>query len=63
MLIHQLPLDAALSTLRTSAAGLSHADAANRRVEFGPNRIERLSRVSLPKRFAAQFTHFFAALL
>ena len=63
MLIHQLPLDAALSTLRSTPAGLSQADAADRRLEFGPNRIERLSSVSLAKRFAAQFTHFFAALL
>ena len=63
MLIHQLPLDAALSTLRSTPAGLSRADATARRLEFGPNRIERLGSVSLPRRFAAQFTHFFAALL
>ena len=63
MLIHQLPLDAALSTLRSAPAGLSRADAAARRLEFGPNLIERLATVSLPRRFAAQFTHFFAALL
>src|SRR5688572_12779751 len=63
MLIHQLPLDAALSTLRSATAGLSQADAANRRLEFGRNRIERLRGISLPRRFAAQFTHFFAALL
>jgi sodium/potassium-transporting ATPase subunit alpha len=63
VLIHQLPLNAALSTLRSTSAGLSQADAADRRREFGPNRIERLSRVSLPRRFAVQFTHFFAALL
>ena len=61
--IHQLPLDDALSTLRSTPGGLSRADATARRVEFGPNRIERLSRASLPRRFAAQFTHFFAALL
>ena len=46
MLIHQLPLDAALSTLRSTPAGLSRADAAARRLEFGPNRIERLGDVS-----------------
>jgi sodium/potassium-transporting ATPase subunit alpha len=63
MLIHQLPLDAALSTLRSTPTGLSQADVAARRLEFGPNRIERLGTVSLPRRFAAQFTHFFAALL
>lgn len=63
MLIHQLPLDAALFTLRSTSAGLSQADAVARHLEFGPNRIERLASASLPRRFAAQFTHFFAALL
>ena len=63
MLIHQLPLDAAFSTLRSTPAGLSREDATARRLEFGPNRIEQLTRVALPKRFVAQFTHFFAALL
>jgi magnesium-transporting ATPase (P-type) len=63
MLIHQLPLDAALATLRSTPAGLSRSDASARRLEFGPNRIERLGEVPLPRRFAAQFTHFFAALL
>ena len=63
MLIHQQPVDAAFSTLRSAPAGLSQTDAADRHLEFGPNRIERLSTVSLPRRFAAQFTHFFAALL
>ena len=63
MVIHRLPLDAALSTLRSTPAGLSQADATARRLEFGPNRIEHLGRISLPRRFASQFTHFFAALL
>ena len=62
MLIHRLPLDAALSTLRSTPAGLSRADATARRLEFGPNRIQRVDGVSLPRRFAAQFTHLFAAL-
>src|SRR6187401_359633 len=63
MLLHQLPLKAALSTLRSTSAGLSRADATARRLEFGPNRIQRVEGVSLPRRFAAQFTHLFAALL
>ena len=63
MLIHQLPLDAAFSRLRTTPAGLSREDAVARCLEFGANRIERLTQVSLPRRFAAQFTHFFAAML
>jgi magnesium-transporting ATPase (P-type) len=63
MLIHQLPLDAALSTLRSTPAGLSQADATARQLEFGPNRIEQLASVSRLSRFGDQFTHFFAALL
>ena len=63
MLIHQLPLDAAFATVRSVPTGLSQADAAARRLEFGPNRIERLARTPLAVRFLRQFTHFFAALL
>jgi len=63
MLIHQLSLDAAFATLRSSPAGLSHADALARRREFGANRIERLPSTPLVLRFAGQFTHFFAILL
>jgi calcium-translocating P-type ATPase len=63
MLIHQLPLDRAFSTLRSSPAGLSVAEASARHVEFGPNRIDRLVPPPLLRRFAAHFTHFFAALL
>jgi calcium-translocating P-type ATPase len=63
MLIHQLPLDAAFATLRSRPTGLSAAEAAARRVEFGPNRIEPLPTVPLSLRFLAQFTHFFALVL
>ena len=63
MLIHQLPLDAAFATVRSVPTGLSQADAAARRLEFGPNRIECLVRTPLVVRFLRQFTHFFAALL
>jgi len=63
MLIHQLPLDAAFDALRSGPTGLTSQEAASRRVEFGPNRIEQLPRVPLPVRFVAQFTHFFAGLL
>jgi magnesium-transporting ATPase (P-type) len=63
MLIHQLPLDAAFAMLRSTPAGLSSPDAGARQVEFGLNRIERLAQVSLARRFAAQFTHFFAVML
>ena len=63
MLIQQLALDAAFATLRSVPTGLSEADAAARRLEFGPNRIERLARTSLTVRVVRQFTHFFAVLL
>ena len=63
MQIHQLPLDAAFATLRSRAAGLSPDEAASRRREFGPNRIERLRSTPVAARFLRQFTHFFAALL
>ena len=63
MLIHQLPLEAAFATLRSGPSGLSSADAAARRAEFGPNRIERLPTPPVIGRFIAQFTHFFALIL
>ena len=50
MLIQQLALDAAFATVRSVPTGLSQADAAARRLEFGPNRIERLARTSLTVR-------------
>jgi magnesium-transporting ATPase (P-type) len=63
MLIHQLALDEAFATLRSVPTGLSEADAARRRAEFGSNRIERLPSTPLAVRFLRQFTHFFAILL
>ena len=63
MLIHQLSLDAAFATLRSTPAGLSHAEVLARRREFGANRIERLPPTPVVLRFATQFTHFFAILL
>jgi sodium/potassium-transporting ATPase subunit alpha len=63
MVVHQLPVDAAFAALRSGPAGLSKADAAARRIEFGPNRIERLPSTPLFLRFIGQFTHFFAVLL
>jgi calcium-translocating P-type ATPase len=63
MLLHQLSPDAAFRRLRSTPAGLSRAEASARLLEFGPNRITQPARVSRPRRFAAQFTHFFAAIL
>jgi len=63
MLLHQLPLDAAFTALRSTPAGLPRDDARSRLVEFGANRIERVAGIPLHTRFVMQFTHFFAALL
>ena len=63
MLIHQLSLDEAFATLHSSASGLSHAEARERRREFGANRIEPLPPTPVVLRFIGQFTHFFAILL
>ena len=63
MLIHQVPVDAALATLRSGPDGLSPAEAASRRLEFGPNRIVGLPTPSVAGRLFAQFTHFFAVIL
>ena len=63
MLIQQLPPDAAFATLRSAPTGLSRAEAAARRLEFGPNRIEHLPSTSLLVRLVSQVTHFFALLL
>ena len=63
MLIHQLTLDAVFAAVRSVQTGLSQADAAARRLEFGANRIECLARTPAMVRFLRQFNHFFAALL
>jgi len=63
MLIHQLSLDEAFATLRSSPTGLSRGDALERRHEFGANRIEPLQTTPIFVRFIGQFAHFFAVLL
>ena len=50
-------------SLHSSPIGLSSAEAANRKLEFGPNRLQRLPARPLVLRFLSQFTHFFAVLL
>jgi sodium/potassium-transporting ATPase subunit alpha len=63
VLIHQTALDAAFVTLRSAPTGLSQEQVAARRIEVGPNRIERIPGVPVLRRLIAQFTHFFAGLL
>jgi calcium-translocating P-type ATPase len=61
--IARLTPDAALASLRSSRDGLTSDDAARRRAEFGPNRLEEVRRTPLWLRGARQFTHFFAIVL
>ena len=61
--IASLSVDQALSSVASSAAGLSAREAARRLREFGPNRIEKVRRTPLALRFAQSFTHFFAVIL
>jgi sodium/potassium-transporting ATPase subunit alpha len=58
-----LSVEALLESLRTSRAGLSPAEAQQRLVREGPNRLEATPRPSLAGQFARQFTHFLALLL
>jgi len=61
--IHRLTADEALSSLKTSPAGLLQTEAARRLAEFGPNHVEELGREHLLLDFAREFTHFFAIIL
>jgi len=61
--IQRLPADEALSSLKTSLAGLLPSEAARRLAEFGPNHVEEVGREHLLLSFAREFTHFFAIIL
>jgi calcium-translocating P-type ATPase len=61
--IHRLTADEALSSLKTSPAGLLQTEAARRLAEFGPNHVEEVGREHLLLGFAREFTHFFAIIL
>ncbi len=63
MQIHALDTEAALASLKTTAAGLSASEAVRRRAEFGPNHVEELGHESVLLSFAREFTHFFALIL
>ena len=63
MNIHQLTVDGALESLKSTARGLSSSEADRRLEQFGPNRIERADRVPRSVRFLQEFTHFFAVVL
>ena len=63
MHIHRLTADQALSSLKTSPAGLLQSEAARQLAEFGPNHVEEVRREHLLLGFAREFTHFFAIIL
>jgi calcium-translocating P-type ATPase len=61
--IHRLTADEALSSLKSSPAGLLQTEAERRLAEFGPNHVEEVAREHLLLGFAREFTHFFAIIL
>ena len=63
MRITQLTVSEAFASLRSGESGLASTEAARRRVEFGPNRVEEIRGEPLALRFAREFTHFFALIL
>lgn len=63
MKIHQLSVPEVLASVRSSAQGLTSADAAARRVEYGPNRVAELAREPGWLRLLREFTHLFSIIL
>lgn len=63
MKLHQLSVSEALASVRSSAQGLAASEAAARRVEYGPNRVEPLARESAWLRLLKEFTHLFSIIL
>ncbi len=61
-LAHLSILDA-LQSLRTSETGLSSGEAARRLREYGENRLAEIGGEAEWRRFAREFTHFFAIIL
>ena len=63
MTLAQLPVEAALGSLKSRVSGLTSDEAAHRQIEFGFNRVEAVARESLWLTFGREFTHFFALIL
>jgi calcium-translocating P-type ATPase len=63
MKLHHLGTADALASLHSQREGLAEAEAERRLAEFGENRIERLSRAPLWRRFLGEFSHLFALIL
>ncbi len=62
-MINNLTREEVFSFLVTSEKGLAEDEAGKRLIESGPNEITGVKKISWLKRFAGQFTHFFAILL
>src|SRR5512136_921495 len=63
MKIHQLSIDDALASVRSSSDGLSSSEAERRQRDFGPNRVERVAREPALWRLLREFTRFFSVIL
>ncbi len=63
MRIHTLPVEQALSSLRSGPNGLTPLEATRRLAKFGRNALEPMRRQPLLTRLLRSFTHFFALLL
>jgi len=61
--LHNRTIEALYANLRSSAQGLSQAEAALRRARYGANQIEKISGQSLLAGLLKEFTHFFALIL
>jgi sodium/potassium-transporting ATPase subunit alpha len=62
-MINNLAREEVFRFLVTSEQGLAEDEAGKRLIESGPNEITGVKKISWLKRFAGQFTHFFAILL
>lgn len=63
MKIHQLSIDDALASVRSSSSGLSSSEAERRRREFGLNRVEKVAAEPALWRLLKEFTRFFSVIL
>jgi calcium-translocating P-type ATPase len=61
--ITSLNADEVLASLKSTARGLSAAEAQRRLKEFGPNHLEEVAGVRLPLRLARELSNFFAVIL
>ena len=63
MTLAQLPVDAALASLKSRNSGLTSAESLHRQTEFGFNRVETVAGEPLWLTFSREFTNFFALIL